>query len=66
MNELRFNARQALISAYMRSEGARRIACYAAALDRRRVLPMDIFHVLLAVGLVSSLVYIYKQARDKD
>jgi hypothetical protein len=50
----------------MRFEGANRIACYAAALDRRRVLPMDIFHVLLAVGLVSSLIYIYKQARDKD
>jgi len=27
---------------------------------------MDIFHVLLAVALVSSLIYIYIQARDKD
>jgi hypothetical protein len=32
----------------------------------RRVRPMDIFHIILAVGLLSSLIYIYRQARDKD
>ena len=32
----------------------------------RRVAPMDIFHIILAVGLVSCLIYIYKQARDKN
>ena len=29
-------------------------------------MPMDIFHIILATGLVSSLIYIYKQERDKD
>ena len=27
---------------------------------------MDIFHVILAVGLISSLVYISRHERDKD
>lgn len=35
---------------------------------RRRpmVMPMDIFHIILAVGLASSLFYIYRNERDKD
>lgn len=39
---------------------------HAAAPLCRRIPSMDIFHILLAVALVSSLIYIYKQARDRD